>query len=85
MRPIDYFLRSASLSPDAIFLKDQSSEYTYKSAENMMRHISRSMIKIGLQPNDSVAVYSPNTADAVICIFGALMAGASWVPINMRN
>ena len=85
MRPIDYFLRSASLSPEAIFLKDQFSEYTYRSAENMMRDISRAMIKIGLQPNDSVAVYSPNTADAVICIFGALMAGASWVPINIRN
>ncbi len=85
MRPIDYFLRSASQSPEKIFLRDINTVYSYKSAETKIRQIAAAIQVQGLKKNDSVAVYSPNTADAVICIFGAMMAGASWVPVNIRN
>ena len=43
MRPIDYFLRSASLSPDEIFLKDYKTEYSYKSAEVKIRLIAQAL------------------------------------------
>ena len=85
MRPIDYFLRSAAMSPDEIFLRDKFTEYSYKSAEVKIRQIARALQAKGLKQNDSVAVYSPNKAEAVICIFGAILAGASWVPVNIRN
>ena len=38
-----------------------------------------------VETNDPAVAYSPNNADAVICIFGAILAGASWVPVNIRN
>ena len=85
MRPIDYFLRSASLSTNDVFLKDYKTEYSYKSAEIKIRLIAQALQARGLKQDDSVAVYSPNNADAVICIFGAILAGASWVPVNIRN
>ena len=85
MRPIDYFLRSAALSPDKIFLRDNFTEYSYKSAEVKIRQIAQALQAKGLKQNDSVAVYSPNKAEAVICIFGSILAGASWVPVNIRN
>ena len=85
MRPIDYFLRSASLSTNDVFLKDYKTEYSYKSAEVKIRLIAQALQARGLKQDDSVAVYSPNNADAVICIFGAILAGASWVPVNIRN
>ena len=85
MRPIDYFLRSASLSTNDVFLKDYKTEYSYKSAEVKIRLIAQALQARGLKQDDSVAVYSPNNADAVICIFSAILAGASWVPVNIRN
>ncbi len=73
------------MSPDEVFLRDKFTEYSYKSAEVKIRHIAQALQAKGLKQNDSVAVYSPNKAEAVICIFGSILAGASWVPVNIRN
>ena len=85
MRPIDYFFKSAKKSPDSIFLIDDDSRYSYRQSSEKMLAIAGSLHKSGLRIGDSVAVYSPNNADAVICLFAAICAGGAWVPINIRN
>ena len=48
MRPIDYFLRSAALSTNDVFLKDYKTEYSYKSAEVKIRQIAQALQARGL-------------------------------------
>ena len=39
----------------------------------------------GLRDEDRAAIYSPNDARVLICMFGLMRAGAAWVPLNFRN
>ena len=85
MRPIDYFLRSVKKSPATVFLDDGVTKHTYLDAEKRIIRLSNSLHGSGFIVGDSVAVYSPNSADAMLCIFSAIYAGGAWVPVNIRN
>ena len=74
MRPIDYFLRSASLSPEAIFLKDQFSEYTYRSAENMMRDIHDSCVQYGEMSEGPVNYLKGSNIAGFVKVADAMMS-----------
>ena len=85
MRPIDYFLRAARLTPARPFLLDDHGSLTFAVAQARIDAIARGLQAAGCRADDSVAVYAPNHATAVLCLFGALRAGAAWVPVNVRN
>ena len=56
--------------------------YTYLALKTSANRMGHCLISHGLQKQDRVAVYLENCAQAVISIFGALIAGAVFVPIN---
>ena len=85
MRPIDYFDRGAAKSPERMFASGNGSEFTYGEAKSVTEGIAQGLYAAGFELGDSVAVYSPNDAAAVVCIFGAYRAGGAWVPVNVRN
>ena len=85
MRPVDYFLRSVRRVPEQPFLLDDERTWSYGEAANRVESIAAGLYEAGFELGDSVAVYSPNHPEAVICVFACRRAGAGWVPVNVRN
>ena len=85
MRPIDYFFRSVKKSPNSLFLLDQDVKYSYLESQERILRVSRSLYGAGFKIGDSVAVYSGNNAEAVICVFSCMCSGGAWIPVNIRN
>ncbi|MEM7468996.1 MAG: AMP-binding protein [Pseudomonadota bacterium] len=85
MRPIDYFDRGAAAHPEKTFVAGGDNAISFAEAQESTRQIAKALYHAGFQIGDSVAVYSPNDAGAVVCIFAAYRAGGAWVPVNVRN
>ena len=85
MRPIDYFDRGAAKNPDRMFVSGNGVEFSYAETQTQSTAIAQGLFAAGFAVGDSVAVYSPNDAGAVLCIFAAYKAGGAWVPVNVRN
>ena len=85
MRPIDYFDRAAHLHPNEVFVADEGHAFSFEQAAQISQDIAKGLTAAGLELGDGVAVFSPNNALAVLCIFGCYRVGGAWTPINIRN
>jgi len=85
MRPIDYFDRGARRAPGRRFLVGEDISYDFSAADALIGAVAQGLFAAGFEQGDSIAVYSPNHATAVICVFAAMRAGGAWVPVNVRN
>jgi acyl-CoA ligase (AMP-forming) (exosortase A-associated) len=73
---------SAIRMPEQPALQYKSSLLSYAQLASQVKLFSGSLQTIGIQPTDRVAIYLPKCLENVIAIFGALAAGAVFVPIN---
>lgn len=85
MRPIDYFERGVRKDPGRAFLLGADQNYSFQQADDLITALSRGLYAGGFELGDSIAVYSPNHATAVICVFASMRAGGAWIPVNVRN
>ena len=85
MRPIDYIDRAAAQTPEHVFVADPESSYSFAETVKTSSNIAAALYAQGFKPGDSVAVFSPNLASAVMCIIAVYRAGGAWVPVNIRN
>ncbi len=85
MRPIDYFDRGATISGDGVFLEGAGKTFTFAETRRLTQDISNSLCASGLEQGDSVAVFSPNDPQAVVCIQAVFRSGGAWIPVNVRN
>ena len=85
MRAIDYFDKGAEAHPERTAFIDGEARYSYSETKAITERIARAMRASGLRGEESAAIYSPNDARVLFCMFGMMRAGAVWVPINYRN
>src|ERR1700690_2569541 len=85
MRAIDYFDKGAETNPDRIGILDGARSYSYSEVRALTDQIACAMRADGLRDEERAAIYSPNDARVLICMFGLMRAGAAWVPMNSRN
>jgi len=85
MRAIDYFDKGAEANPDRIAILDGARGYSYREVRALTEQIACAMRADGLRDEQRAAIYSPNDARVLICMFGLMRAGAAWVPMNSRN
>ena len=85
MRAIDYFDKGAESYADRTAIIDGDFRCSYRELKDASEGIARGMWATGIQPEDRVAIYSPNDARVLYCMLGLLRAGGVWVPINYRN
>jgi fatty-acyl-CoA synthase len=85
MRAIDYFDKGAEAYADRTAVIDGDFRCTYRELKDASDAIARGMWAAGIQPEERVAIYSPNDARVLYCMLGLLRAGGVWVPINYRN
>jgi len=74
--------RSASRRPEARALKFRSTEISYGQLADMSEKFATGTIKAGLERQERVAVYLPKRPETVAAIFGTILAGGVFVPVN---
>ena len=57
---------------------------TYQELDRLSNKLARSLLRLGVAPGDRVAILAPKSAAAVIGIYGALKAGACYVPLDPK-
>ena len=57
---------------------------TYQELDRLSNKVARSLVRLGVAPGDRVAILAPKSAAAVIGIYGALKAGACYVPLDPK-
>jgi amino acid adenylation domain-containing protein len=57
---------------------------TYQELDRLSNKVARALLRLGVAPGDRVGVLAPKSAAAVIGIYGALKAGACYVPLDPK-
>lgn len=65
-------------------LADESVSYTWTELDAVLNRVTNALLSLNLAGDRRVAVFAPNSADAVLAYLGAILAGASSVPINFH-
>lgn len=55
---------------------------TYQELDRLSNKVARTLLRLGVVPGDRVGVLAPKSAASVIGIYGALKAGACYVPLD---
>ena len=85
MRLIDFFDRSAELTPDAIFVQQGELRRSYRDTQAMSHQIAAALARDGMTPGTRVGVYMPNDWRGLTAMLGLYRAGCVMVPVNVRN
>jgi long-chain acyl-CoA synthetase len=76
-------LDSASRRGDAIALKLDDAELSYRLLDGASAHVAGLLRERGVEPGDRVGIMLPNVPYFAPCYYGALRAGAVVVPMNV--
>ena len=78
----DFLQDSAERFPDKVALICDSQRLTYAEVESRANRLAHALIALGVQRGDRVAVYLPNSVEAVVAIFAILKAAGTFVVVN---
>ena len=73
---------SAARRPDAPAVAAGDRFLTYSELDRLSNQVARALLAQGVAPGDRVGVLAPKSAASVVGIFGALKAGACYVPLD---
>jgi amino acid adenylation domain-containing protein len=59
-------------------------ELTYQELDRLSNKVARALLGLGVAPGDRVGLLAPKSAASVIGIYGALKAGACYVPLDPK-
>jgi acyl-CoA synthetase (AMP-forming)/AMP-acid ligase II len=82
MAVIDFFDRGRSINPTGIAYRAGEETWTFDDADALSCRIAHALLAAGTRRESKIAVLSPNSPAAWICVLGAWRAGAAWVPLN---
>ena len=78
----DFLEHSAARLPDKLALVCDGQRIKYGELDIMANRLAHALREIGVRRGDRVAVYLPNSVEAVVAIFAIVKAGAVFVAIN---
>jgi len=76
------FAAQCAATPDGVALVDGARRLTYRQLEEHVAQLADELIGGGLGAEDIVAVGLPRSAEMVVCVLAALMAGTAFVPVD---
>jgi amino acid adenylation domain-containing protein len=80
---LHHYLRdSARRAPESIALVDRDRQLTYHELDEKSDAVAARLVELGAGKGDRVGIYLPKAAEGVIGIYGAMKAGAAYVPID---
>ena len=80
----EWLLRAAAATPCAIALEEEERRTSFQELVASAWAIAATLRARGVRPGDRVALLLPKTTEAVVAVFGCLLAGAVYVPIHPR-
>ena len=80
----EWLLHAAAATPRAIALEEEDRLTSFQELVASAAAIAATLRARGVGPGDRVALVLPKTTDAVVTVFGCLLAGAVYVPIHPR-
>jgi amino acid adenylation domain-containing protein len=57
---------------------------TYQELDQLSNKVARALLRLGVAPGDRVGILAPKSAAAVVGLYGALKAGACYVPLDPK-
>ena len=57
---------------------------SYQELDRLSNKVARALLRLGVAPGDRVAILAPKSAAAVVGLYGALKAGACYVPLDPK-
>jgi amino acid adenylation domain-containing protein len=57
---------------------------TYQQLDRLSNKVARALLRLGVAPGDRVGILAPKSAAAVVGLYGALKAGACYVPLDPK-
>jgi long-chain acyl-CoA synthetase len=78
----DFLEHCASRLPEKTALVCDGQRLTYRQIDEIADKVAQALIELGVKRGDRVAVFLPNSVEAVAAIFGILKASATFVVIN---
>lgn len=85
MSVLDDFLLQSFQTPEAIALKEASRAVTYADLRGCAAGAAARLARAGVMPGARVAVFLDRGIDGAIAILGTLIAGACYVPLDVKN
>ena len=77
-------IRNRVADPARVFLEtEQGRVFTYADAFALANRFANTLVKLGLQPGDRVAVQVEKSAEALILYLGVVAAGGIYLPLNV--
>jgi len=81
---IDFFDKGVGAFPDRLIVQSEHGALTHREMDLLSRRVAAAIMAAGIKPDANVAIYSPNHIHCLTAFYGAIRAGAVWVPVNYR-
>ncbi len=81
----DIVRRRAERDPEAIAIRGPGEEVDYRELLARGSRIAGSLRRHGVEPGDRVGILLPRSPDGVAAHLGVLLAGAGYVPLDLRH
>ena len=75
-------LQAADAHPDRPAVLSRTSELTYADLRDRSMRLARALVEHGMEPGDRVAIALAKDVALPVAIFGTLLAGGAYVPID---
>lgn len=82
---LDPFLHQCRSQPEALALTESGCQITYGQLFKQAQAVAAGLQARGIQPGRPVAIHIERGINAAIAICGALLAGACYVPLDLKN
>ncbi|HEX2133792.1 MAG TPA: amino acid adenylation domain-containing protein [Actinophytocola sp.] len=79
------FARQAASAPDAVALVAGAVEVTYRELDARANRLAHRLLRLGVRPEDKVAILQERGVELVVSTLAILKAGAAYVPLDGRS
>lgn len=82
---LDGFLQQCRQQPGGLALAENARQLSYAELLSRAQAVAAALQARGIQSGQPVAIHLDRGVDAVIAVFGVLLAGACYVPLDLKN
>ncbi|AIQ51347.1 non-ribosomal peptide synthetase [Paenibacillus sp. FSL R7-0331] len=79
---VDIFENQVKKTPNSIAVVFENEHITYAEMNKRSNQLARKLRKMGVKPDDFVAVMTERSIEMIVSIYGILKAGGAYVPID---
>ena len=82
---LDSFLEQCTQQPEALAVQELERRLSYRQLLQSAQAVAAQLQAIGVQAGQPVAIHLNHGIEATIAVFAVLLAGACYVPLDIKN